>query len=294
MRTKRALELAWIVAWPCVACSGAQAPDTDHAFEAGLLNPPEVARFGQPSLPSTAEPTDEPAVARAQRLPPRPSPSPRPARVAARVAPRPQPMQPTESQAVRQPLPQAMPVPPRVAPQVQPRPAEPAEPLDPAMGLRASQRVDAALALLGTPGIPDRSFVGHVLRAAGQDVEVPSGVPYPAALHAALVEAGATVARPDVRPGDLVFFKNTADVNGNGRPDDGVTMVGVVERVEPGRVLFLAQRAGKVRRMAVDPNRPQVVRDAGDQVVNTRLVRWPGGAGPLTTGQCLQGYARPK
>jgi len=137
----------------------------------------------------------------------------------------------------------------------------------------------------------DSAFVAHVLRAAGQHLEVDRGQPYPQALHDKLAAIGSRANL--AQPGDLVFFRDTADLNGNGKPDDGVTLVGVVERVERSRAVFIAQRAGKVRRMAVDPSRPEVVRDERDEVVNTRLVRWPGSPQPLTTGQCLVGYWRP-
>ena len=134
----------------------------------------------------------------------------------------------------------------------------------------------------------------HVLRAAGQDIDVERNVPYAAALYRELGSRGSSVATNDARPGDLVFFHDTADNNGNGKPDDGVTMVGIVERAQGSHVVFIAQRAGKVRRMAVDPSQPLVVRDASNEVVNTRLVRWPGGNTAWTTGQCLTGYARPR
>ncbi len=160
--------------------------------------------------------------------------------------------------------------------------------------LRATQRVEAAQALLGTPGLQDRAFVAQVLKAAGQDVQVEARGPYAAALWGKLTGQNGKVPDGDTRPGDLIFFRDTADLNGNGRPDDGVTLVGVVERVRGAHVVLIAQRAGKVRRMAVDPTRPQVIRDGAGEVVNTRLVRWPSSNEVWTTGQCLVGYARPK
>lgn len=159
--------------------------------------------------------------------------------------------------------------------------------------LRAVQRVEAAQTLLGTPGLQERAFVAHVLRAAGQDIAVDAKQPYAASLWHKLEAAGGKVAQAEARPGDLVFFRDTADLNGNGKPDDGVTLVGVVERVRGSHAVFIAQRAGKVRRMAVDATRPLVIRDAGSEVVNTRLVRWPGSDTPWTTGQCFFGLARP-
>jgi hypothetical protein len=158
--------------------------------------------------------------------------------------------------------------------------------------LRAVQRVEAAQALLGTPGLQDRAFVAHVLRAAAQDIAVDSKAVYAAALWGRVEPH--KLASTEVRPGDLVFFRDTADINGNGKADDGVTMVGLVEQVRGQHVIFIAQRAGKVRRLAVDASRPLVIRDPSGEVINTRLVRWPGSEQAWTTGQCLSGFARPR
>ena len=107
------------------------------------------------------------------------------------------------------------------------------------MYLRATHRLEAAAALLGTAGLTDSAFVAHVLRASGQHVEVARSLPYPQALFDKLASVGSEIKTP--QPGDLVFFRDTSDVNNNGRPDDGITLVGVVERVERSRAVFIAQ-----------------------------------------------------
>ncbi|MBM4345495.1 MAG: hypothetical protein FJ100_19150 [Deltaproteobacteria bacterium] len=233
-------------------------------------------------------------------------PEPRPAGRAAPVAraappgptvPRPRPAEPGERP--QSTLPErisqegATAAPPLAVPRAQP-PAAPASAPPPqnTEDVRAAQRVEAAQALLGTSGLQDRAFVAHVLRAAGQDIAVDAKQPYAAALWARLDDS--RVGKSSARSGDLVFFRDTADLNGNGKPDDGVTLVGVVEKAHGPHVLFIAHRAGKVRRMAVDPTRPLVIRDGAGEVINTRLVRWPGSPDPWTTGQCLTGYARPR
>ena len=155
--------------------------------------------------------------------------------------------------------------------------------------LAARQRVSAANALLGTAGLGRRAFVDHVLHAAGATVRVEPGRPYAAALWQTL--APRRVAHP--RPGDVVFFRDTLDMNGNERPDDGVTWAAIVERVDAARVLFIGQRAGKVRRMSLSTQQPKLVRDANGRVRNTRLVRWPSESQPRTAGECWAGYARP-
>ncbi len=265
------------------ACAGPAVLPPDYGFRPGLMNPDhgQFATSGSAPEPPRAQPRHVRAPSPARLAAPghkaqparfpEPAPAPRPPQVLATSVPR------AQSEPVR--ATQA----PVVAPSG----------FDAGHALRATQRVDAAAALLGTPGLADRAFVAHVLRASGQDVDVERSQPYPKALFEKLTATAQVVEHKAARPGDLVFFRDTADLNGNGKPDDGVTMVGVVERVEGSRVVFIAQRANKVRRMAVDPTQPLVVRDAKDEVVNTRLVRWPGSQVPLTTGQCLTGYLRP-
>ncbi len=269
------------VLW-CWGCGTLPAVSRDYAWQASELNfvpeartvadsraqmarqSPRVARLAErPAPQAPAEPAQRPQL---------PLPRPSPERIAV-----PSPHEPSEPIASRSAQP--------AAPASTPPPQNTTD-------VRAAQRVEAALALLGTPGLQDRAFVAQVLRAAGQDVAVDTKLPYAAALWTKLEDA--KVAKTTVRAGDLVFFHDTADLNANGKPDDGVTLVGVVERAHGSRVLFIAQRAGKVRRMAVDPERPLVIRDSAGDVVNTRLVRWPGSGEPWTTGQCLTGYSRPK
>ncbi len=271
----------------------AQVSDS-YAFGAGALNTDSWSTHPRARVPTPAPRPPEPApVARTE--PPKPEPpqqtvqTPQPPK----ASPRPEP----PPRVVAQPIVEApRPEPEPVKPVLEaPREQQPtlAGSTRTEADLRGIQRVEAASALLGTPGLQDRAFVAHVLRAAGQDLEVDRNRPYAPALYELLQHRGLLVQTGAALPGDLIFFKNTADLNSNGRPDDGVTLVGVVERIDGSRVVLIAQRAGKVRRLAVDPSRPELVRDAHGEVVNTRLVRWPGSDGPLTAGQCLAGFARP-
>lgn len=157
----------------------------------------------------------------------------------------------------------------------------------------AGQRVAAAQRLLGRSGNADRPFVDEVLHAAGQGVAVPRNQVYAVALHQALGGRDAEVSSTAVRAGDLAFFRDTLDLNGNRRPDDGLTLVALVERVEADRVLLIARRAGRVRRLAVSTSARSTVRTAAGRVVNTRLVRWPGERDARTTGECLAAFVRP-
>lgn len=155
----------------------------------------------------------------------------------------------------------------------------------------ALRRVETARRLVGRTDLGAKPFVYRVLRGAGQSVAV-EGRPYAGALHRKLKSAGKLKSLSSARPGDIAFFARTHDLNGNGRPDDGVTWAAIVEQVKDGRIVFIAHRAGKVRRMAASPAQATVVR-ADDLVMNTRLVRWPGAKRSLTAGECLESIARP-
>lgn len=159
--------------------------------------------------------------------------------------------------------------------------------------LLGAQRLRVARAYVGTSGADTEPFVARVLRASGQAIDLPAGTHWAKALHGRLTARARVVAPSAARPGDVVFFRNTRDLNGNKVPDDGVTFAALVESVEQGRVVFIGQRAGRVRRMALHAQRPSVVRDDANQVINTRLVRWPGQPAAMTAGECFEAFARP-
>ncbi len=275
-------------------CVGATQVADDYAYGSGALNQDPWA-----TRPHAPRPVSKPPEPRPIAKAPDPKPEVRPQPVHREPpvhveAPRPEPPpRVVAAPIVETPKPVVEPPKPVVeAPREQPQP-QLAGTTRTEADLRGIQRVESASALLGTPGLQDRAFVAHVLRAAGQDLDVDRNRPYAPALFEALQRRGLLISAGSARPGDLIFFNNTADLNSNGRADDGVTLVGVVERVDGTRIVLIAQRAGKVRRLAVDASRPELVRDAHGEVVNTRLVRWPGAEGPLTAGQCLAGFARP-
>ena len=147
----------------------------DYAFESGQLNLTDDTGAAPRSRPL-------PASIYADRASPvRPlrhvvSRSPR-AVIPPPPAPEPQDAQPVQTAAAMPPPAPATPAAPR------PRPTQSQAESEGNETLRASQRVDAATSLLGTPGAADRAFVAHVLRAAGQDIDVERNVPYAAALY---------------------------------------------------------------------------------------------------------------
>jgi hypothetical protein len=79
---------------------------------------------------------------------------------------------------------------------------------------------------------------------------------------------------PIVRPGDLVFFDNTWDYNGDGRVNDPLTHVGIVERQErDGTVIFISRVAGAIERYRMNLALPHVHRTADGRVLNDYIRR---------------------
>lgn len=94
------------------------------------------------------------------------------------------------------------------------------------------------------------------------------------------------------RPGDLVFFRNTWDRNRDGRYNDGLTHVGIVERVAAdGTVTFIHRSSRGITRDHLHPQRPDVRTDDSGRVHNDYLRRPDGTDGPRLTGELFAGYA---
>lgn len=79
---------------------------------------------------------------------------------------------------------------------------------------------------------------------------------------------------PAVRPGDLVFFDNTWDYNGDGIINDPLTHVGIVERQETdGTVIFISRVAGAIERYRMNLALPHVHRTAEGRILNDYIRR---------------------
>jgi hypothetical protein len=103
------------------------------------------------------------------------------------------------------------------------------------------------------------------------------------ALHAAARARGA-VRRGKARPGDLVFLSD--------RPGGPVEHVGLVERVgADGGVVFLHRTARGVARLHLTASSPWKARSDEGKALNDVLIV---GAGRVTTGRLLVGYATPR
>lgn len=79
---------------------------------------------------------------------------------------------------------------------------------------------------------------------------------------------------PVVQAGDLVFFDNTWDYNGDGRINDPLTHVGIVEAVEAdGTIVFISRVAGAIERYRMNVAQPHVHRTADGRLLNDYMRR---------------------
>jgi hypothetical protein len=93
-------------------------------------------------------------------------------------------------------------------------------------------------------------------------------------IHAHIKEQGTFHQGPVAHPGDLVFFDNTWDYNGDGKANDPLTHVGIVERQEPdGTVVFISRVAGAVERYHMNLTLPHIHKTADGRILNDYLRR---------------------
>lgn len=78
----------------------------------------------------------------------------------------------------------------------------------------------------------------------------------------------------DVNPGDLVFFDNTWDFNGDGLLNDPLTHIGIVEQIEQdGTVIFISRVAGAVARYRMNLRQPHIHKTAEGRLLNDYIRR---------------------
>ncbi|MBH0188809.1 MAG: hypothetical protein HP493_08175 [Nitrospira sp.] len=79
---------------------------------------------------------------------------------------------------------------------------------------------------------------------------------------------------PATQPGDLVFFDNTWDFNGDGEWNDPLTHVGIVERIESdGTVVFISRVADAIQRYRMNLRHPQIHKTADGRILNDYIRR---------------------
>jgi hypothetical protein len=93
-------------------------------------------------------------------------------------------------------------------------------------------------------------------------------------------------------PGDLVFFKETYDLNRDGHANDGLTHIGLVEDVEAdGTVLVIHRVARGVVRYRMNLSAPGQLRAASGKRLNDWLRTEAPGSKPRLTSELFAGFA---
>ncbi|HSL02658.1 MAG TPA: hypothetical protein VK901_03850, partial [Nitrospiraceae bacterium] len=93
-------------------------------------------------------------------------------------------------------------------------------------------------------------------------------------IHAHIRQRGTFHQGPVAHPGDLVFFNNTWDYNGDGKVNDPLTHIGIVERQDPdGTVVFISRVASSVERYRMNLSLPHVHKTTDGRILNDYLRR---------------------
>jgi hypothetical protein len=93
-------------------------------------------------------------------------------------------------------------------------------------------------------------------------------------IHNHVRQHGTLHRESNVNPGDLVFFDNTWDFNEDGKLNDPLTHVGVIERLEPdGTVIFISRVANAIERYHMNLDQPHVHKTAQGLVLNDYIRR---------------------
>lgn len=125
---------------------------------------------------------------------------------------------------------------------------------------------------------------------AGVRVDDDGGAPSTRALYE-LAQRHGSLRRSHPLPGDLVFFDDTYDANGNGLRDDPLSHVGVVEKMlADGTVLFVHRIGSRIVRWRMHPGRPSERVDAQGRTLNHALRAAEGPFPPQTTGELFVAF----
>jgi hypothetical protein len=153
-----------------------------------------------------------------------------------------------------------------------------------APGVDGEKLAETARGFLGRRAlaVDDRSFpndctglVRAVYATHGVDLMADGGRPSDGGVAAIWRYAGrhGSLHEDQPQPGDIVFYRETYDRNRDGRANDGLTHVGIVEAVEPdGTVSVIHRVARGVMRYHMNLSHPRDRRDAASgRVLNDTL-----------------------
>jgi cell wall-associated NlpC family hydrolase len=169
----------------------------------------------------------------------------------------------------------------------------------------AAAIVERAVQLVGIPrlgrvarGVPDdcSGLVRLAYQKAGIDLVsegFQSGENAVTAIYRRARARGALHENP--QPGDLVFFRETYDRNRDGRRNDGLTHVAVVERVAPDGTLTFIHRGRKgIARSHMNLAFPRTHREGqGGSILNDILRPASRGQRAWLSGELFAGFASP-
>ena len=222
---------------------------------------------------------------------PEPIEAPRPAPVVARSPAAPAPS-PSPAVAKR---PQPAPTKPKKSVQPAPRPAVKKDAretvLATARGLVGKPQVKVAGRAYPADctGLVDAVYAeaGVSLRSASKSGD--NGV---TALYRYAQTHGRVYSRGKPVPGDLVFFRETYDRNRDGRTNDGLTHVGIVDQVDADGTVTVIHRVNRgVVSYRMNLDQPRVARDPRTKKVINDTLRGPGpGKAFALTGQLFVAY----
>ena len=145
------------------------------------------------------------------------------------------------------------------------------------------------------PGYTDdcSGFVRLVYASEGIDLSrLPTRASIVQAMYVRARENGA-LREGSPMPGDLVFFRNTYDRNRDGRRNDGLTHVGIVEAVDDdGTVTFVHRGGSGIVRAHLNLESPKTFRDR-DETLNDVMRRKSKLSRAYLAGELFAGYAAP-
>lgn len=163
--------------------------------------------------------------------------------------------------------------------------------------------LDQARALLGQTAltVKDRpyradcsGYVSAAFSAAGVELIEPGarGMSGTELIYRTLQSQGRLRGAARLRAGDLLFFHNTWDRNGNRLRDDRFTHIAIVDSVESdGTIGFLHFASGRVKRDLMNVRHPNTPRDPDSgKTWNSSLRR---GRGRVLAGQLFHRAGRP-
>lgn len=166
---------------------------------------------------------------------------------------------------------------------------------------RRHRIVEFARSLLGGRFRDSSAFVRQVYGDAGVDAVGGPGRPVVGspvkAIYLFALARNAVHYLPRPTPADVVFFHNTRDVNSDGRFNDWLSQVGIVESIDSDSTISVVTVVrGRVARISMNLRQPDLRRDvASKRVVNTELRRRKPTDSPrlgTLSGQLFAGFGR--